>query len=63
MGENLYDYLCKTKHHYGLTISGETIVISGDQLYEGTCPNFYRTDLDFGRDSAWTDLLVVLFGE
>ena len=48
--------------HYGLVISGETIAVDGENLVPGSCPDFYGTDLAFGKDSAWTELLVEWFG-
>jgi hypothetical protein len=48
--------------HYGLVISGETIAVDGGNLVPGSCPDFYGTDLAFGKDSAWTELLVEWFG-
>lgn len=61
VNENLYDVLQGT--HYGLTISGETIAIDGNNFVPGTCPDFYESDLAFGADSLWTDLLVEWFGK
>lgn len=48
--------------HYGLVISGETIAVDGGNIVPGSCPDFYETDLAFGKDSAWTELLVEWFG-
>ena len=48
--------------HYGLVISGETIAVDGGKIVPGSCPDFYETDLAFGTDSAWTELLVEWFG-
>lgn len=61
--KNLYEDYLGGGTHYGLTISGETIAIEGESLTDGTCPDFYKTDLAFGADSAWADLLVEWFGE
>lgn len=60
---DLYEYLGGT--HYGLTISGRSVFYDGKDIdiQKGNCPDFYRTDLAFGADSAWTDLLVEFFGE
>lgn len=57
---NLYEDLGGS--HYGLVISGETIAIDGGDIVPGSCPDFYETDLAFGKDSAWTELLVEWFG-
>ena len=57
---NLYEDLGGT--HYGLVISGETIAVDGGNIVPGSCPDFYETDLAFGKDSAWTELLVEWFG-
>ena len=57
---NLYEDLKGT--HYGLVISGETIALDGGVIVDGSCPDFYETDLAFGEDSAWTELLVEWFG-
>lgn len=57
---NLYEDLKGT--HYGLVISGETIAVDGGDIVPGSCPDFYETDLAFGNDSAWTELLVEWFG-
>ncbi|MBQ4555215.1 MAG: InlB B-repeat-containing protein [Spirochaetaceae bacterium] len=46
----------------GLVISGETIAVDGGNIVPGSCPDFYETDLAFGKDSAWTELLVEWFG-
>lgn len=50
------------KHHYGLTICGSLLASNGDNLKEGTAPDFYKTDLAFGKDSKWGDLLEYWFG-
>lgn len=64
VAENLYDVLKRDEtSHYGLTISGEAIAIDGNNFVPGTCPDFYESDLVFGADSVWTDLLVEWFGE
>lgn len=60
--QNLYNDVLQGTH-YGLTISGETIAIDGNNFVPGTCPDFYESDLVFGADSVWTDLLVEWFGE
>ena len=57
---NLYEVLGGS--HYGLVISGETIAVDGSNIVPGSCPDFYETDLAFGKDSAWTELLVEWFG-
>ena len=60
--QNLYNDVLQGSH-YGLTISGETIAIDGNNFVSGTCPDFYESDLAFGAASVWTDLLVEWFGE
>lgn len=60
--KNLYNDVLQGTH-YGLTISGETIAIDGNNFVPGTCPDFYESDLAFGAASVWTDLLVEWFGE
>lgn len=60
--KNLYNDVLQGTH-YGLTISGETIAIDGNNFVPGTCPDFYGSDLAFGAASVWTDLLVEWFGE
>ncbi len=50
------------KHYYGLTIAGAYIATNGENLIQGTAPNWYKTDLAFGADSAWGDLLEYWFG-
>ena len=55
---NLYEDLGGS----GLVISGETIAVDGGNIVPGSCPDFYETDLAFGKDSAWTELLVEWFG-
>ena len=59
--EDLYEIFGGS--HYGLVISGETIAIDGGNIVPGSCPDFYETDLAFGKDSAWTQLLKEWFGE
>lgn len=49
-------------HYLGLTICGANIATNGTNLAQGSCPSFYKTDLDFGADSKWGDLLVLWFG-
>lgn len=58
---NLYTYLEGT--HFGLTICAESLVINNGMIVSGVCPSFYRTDLAFGKDSAWADLLETWFGK
>ncbi|MBO4532830.1 MAG: hypothetical protein J5726_03945 [Treponema sp.] len=50
------------KHYYGLTIAGAYIATNGENLIQGTAPSWYKTDLAFGADSAWGDLLEYWFG-
>lgn len=53
-----------SKNYYGLTISGETFAarIEGDTAYiiNGNYPSWY-TELAFGRDCKWNDLLKALY--
>lgn len=49
------------KHHYGLTIAGANIATNGENLIQGTAPSWYKTDLAFGKDSKWGDLLEYWF--
>ena len=48
-------------HYYGLTICGSNIATNGEALTQGTAPNWYKTDLEFGKDSRWGDLLAFWF--
>lgn len=57
---NFYDVL--NGSHYGLTISGETVADDGETLISGKCPSFYKEELKFGEESAWSDLLIEWFG-
>lgn len=49
-------------HHYGLVVAGYTIDVSGGSLVKGKCASWYKTDLAFGADSKWGDLLTYWFG-
>ena len=49
-------------HSLGLTICGANIATNGTNLAQGSCPSFYKTDLAFGADSEWGDLLTYWFG-
>lgn len=49
-------------HSLGLTICGANIATNGTNLAQGSCPSFYKTDLAFGADSRWGDLLEYWFG-
>ena len=49
-------------HFLGLTICGANIATNGTNLAQGSCPSFYKTDLAFGADSKWGDLLAHWFG-
>ena len=49
-------------HYLGLTICGANIATNGTNLAQGSCPSFYKTDLAFGADSKWGDLLTYWFG-
>lgn len=46
----------------GLTICGANIATNGTNLAQGSCPSFYKTDLAFGAESRWGDLLEYWFG-
>nr|MCR4790318.1 InlB B-repeat-containing protein [Treponemataceae bacterium] len=50
-------------HHYGLTICGANLAANGENLAQGTAPDFYKIDLAFGKDSKWGDLLEYWFGK
>ena len=49
-------------HYFGLTICGANIATNGNNLAQGTAPSFYKTDLAFGAESKWGDLLEYWFG-
>ena len=49
-------------HSLGLTICGANIATNGNNIVQGSCPSFYKTDLAFGADSKWGDLLTYWFG-
>lgn len=49
-------------HYFGLTICGANIATNGTNLTQGSCPSFYKTDLAFGAESRWGDLLEYWFG-
>lgn len=51
------------EHYYGLSIAGSTLAINGGKLVEGNLASFYKTDLKFGKESKWGDLLAHWFGE
>lgn len=51
------------KHHYGLTISGANIAVDGNGLTQGSAPDYYKTDLAFGEDTAWGNLLEYWFNK
>ena len=48
-------------HYLGLTICGANIATNGNNFAQGTAPSFYKTDLAFGADSRWGDLLEYWF--
>ena len=48
-------------HYYGLTICGANIATDGEALTQGSAPNWYKTDLEIGKDSRWGDLLEFWF--
>lgn len=48
-------------HYLGLTICGANIATNGNNFAQGSCPSFYKTDLAFGADSRWGDLLEYWF--
>lgn len=45
------------QHPYGLSIAGYGIAVNAGSLVKGTVPSWYKTDLAFGADSKWGDLL------
>ena len=48
---------------YGMTIAGARIAQTQDgTLIDYFAPDFYKTDLDFGEDISWGDLLELYFG-
>lgn len=49
-------------HYLGLTICGANIATNGTNLAQGSCPSFYKTDLAFGAESQWGNLLEYWFG-
>ena len=49
-------------HYLGLTICGANLATNGNNIAQGSCPSFYKTDLAFGADSKWGDLLTYWFG-
>lgn len=49
-------------HYFGLTICGANIATNGTNLTQGSCPSFYKTDLAFGAESQWGNLLEYWFG-
>lgn len=54
LGENL---------PYGMTIAGAEIAqTQGGELIDYFAPDFYKTDLAFGEDTSWGDLLEYYFG-
>ena len=48
-------------HHYGLTIAGYGLAANAGKLVKGSRPDWYTTDLAFGADSKWGDLLAYWF--
>ena len=50
---------------YGITISGAEILVTGSAQFpvynEGKAPDFYKTDLQFGKETSWGDLLNFYF--
>lgn len=49
------------QHPYGLSIAGYGIAVNAGRLVKGTVPDWYKTDLAFGADSKWGDLLELWF--
>ena len=48
---------------YGMTIAGARIAQTQDgTLIDYFAPDFYKTDLAFGNDTSWGDLLEYYFG-
>lgn len=49
------------QHPYGLSIAGYGIAVNAGSIVKGTVPDWYKTDLAFGADSKWGDLLAYWF--
>lgn len=60
--ENYLYYGAGTGCPYGMTIAGSTVASNGTNYVDGYAPDFYKTDLDFGKDYSWGDLLEFYFG-
>lgn len=56
-------YGAGTDYPYGMTIAGARIAQTQDgTLIDYFAPDFYKTDLAFGNDTSWGDLLELYFG-
>ena len=55
-------YGAGTECPYGMTIAGSALASNGTNLVDGYAPDFYKTDLDFGKGYSWGDLLEFYFG-
>ena len=55
-------YDAGTECPYGMTIAGSALASNGTNLVDGYAPDFYKTDLAFGNDTSWGDLLELYFG-
>ena len=49
------------QHPYGLSIAGYGIAVNAGRFVKGSVPSWYKTDLAFGADSKWGDLLEYWF--
>ena len=49
-------------HYYGLTIGGSGFATVSKKIVQGKLPDWYMTDLDFGEESRWSELLTYWFG-
>lgn len=62
LGEYYDSLYYETECPYGMTIAGSALASNGTNLVDGYAPDFYKTDLDFGKDTSWGDLLEFYFG-
>ncbi len=49
-------------HYYGLTIGGAGFATVSKKIVQGKLPDWYMTDLEFGKKSKWSELLSYWFG-
>ncbi|BDC94382.1 clostripain-related cysteine peptidase [Treponema bryantii] len=49
-------------HYYGLTIGGAGFATVSKKIVQGKLPDWYMTDLEFGKESKWSELLSYWFG-